>query len=88
MAQRAQRCDYRAVNPDFYPVIPAFAGRFTLAPVKTFPDERPDAAKRCGSQMLTQRGTSDKTAIDLYKDKITVVRYRRSDCGSAISQRP
>ena len=84
----AQRCDYRAVIPDFYPVILAFAGRFTLASVKTFPDERPDAAKRCGSQILAQRGTADKTVIDLYNDKVTAVRYRRSDCGSAFSQRP
>ena len=88
MAQRAQRCGYCAVIPDFHPVIPAFAGRFTLAQVKTFSDERPDACKRCGSQILTQRGTSDKTVTDLYKDNAAVVRCRRSDCGSAFSQRP
>ena len=57
--------------------------RFIPAPVKTFPDERPDACKRCGSQILTQRGTADKTVTDRYEEKVTTVRYQRSDCGSA-----
>ena len=29
--------------------------RFIPAQVKTFPDERPDAFKYCGSQIFTQR---------------------------------
>ena len=29
--------------------------RFIPAQVKTFPDERPDACKYCGRQILTQR---------------------------------
>ena len=33
--------------------------RFIPAQVKTFPDERPDACKYCGSQILTQHGTAD-----------------------------
>ena len=62
--------------------------RFIPAQVKTFPDERPDACKYCGSQILTQHGTADKTVIDLYEDKVTTVRYRCSDCESAFRQYP
>ena len=40
--------------------------RFIPAQVKTFPDERPDACKRCGSQILAQRGTADKSVTDFY----------------------
>ena len=29
--------------------------RFSFAQVNTFPDERPDACKRCGSPILTRR---------------------------------
>ena len=29
--------------------------RFIPAQVKTFPDERPDVCKHCGSQILAQR---------------------------------
>ena len=54
--------------------------RFIPAQVKTFPDERPDACKYCGSQILTQRSTADKTVTDFYEEKVTAVRYRRSDC--------
>ena len=61
--------------------------RFIPAQVKTFSDERPDACKHCGSQILTQRGTVDKTVTDFYYEKVTVVRYRRSDCGSAFRVR-
>ena len=50
-----------------------------------YPDERPDACKRCGSQTLTQRGTSEKSVTDFYEENVTVVRYRCSDCGSAFS---
>ena len=53
--------------------------RFTLAQVKTFPNERPDACKRCGSPILTPRGTAEKSATDLRVDRVTVVRRRRSD---------
>ena len=56
---------------------------FIPAQVKTFPDERPDACKYCGSQILTRRGTADKSVTDLYEDKVTVVRCRCSDCESA-----
>ena len=45
--------------------------RFIPAQVKTFPDERPDACKRCGRQILTQRGTADKSVTDLYEEKVT-----------------
>ena len=62
--------------------------RFIPAQVKTFPDERPDASKRCGSQILTQRGTAEKSVIDLYEDKVTVVRHRSSDCESAFTHCP
>ena len=62
--------------------------RFIPAQVKTFPDERPAACKRCGSQILTRRGTADKTVTDFYKEKVTVVRCRRSDCGSAFRHCP
>ena len=62
--------------------------RFILAQVKTFPDERPDACKRCGSQILTQHGTAEKSVTDLYIEKVTTVRYRCSDCGSAFRQYP
>ena len=34
--------------------------RFIPAQVKTFPDERPNARKRCGSPILAQRGTANK----------------------------
>ena len=54
--------------------------RFIPAQVKTFPDERPDACKRCGSPILTRHGTAEKSVTDLYVDKVTVVRYRCSDC--------
>ena len=40
--------------------------RFIPAQVKTFPDERPDARKYCGSQILTRHGTADKTVTDIY----------------------
>ena len=40
--------------------------RLIPAQVKTFPDERPNACKRYGSQILTRRGTSEKSVIDLY----------------------
>ena len=62
--------------------------RFIPAQVKTFPDERPDACKYCGSQILTQHGTADKTVIDLYEDTITAVRYRCSDCGRTFRHYP
>ena len=62
--------------------------RFIPAQVKTFPDERPDACKYCGSQIFTQRGAVEKSIIDLYEGKVTVVRYRRSDCGSAFRHCP
>ena len=62
--------------------------RFIPAQVKTFPDERPDACKHCGSQILTQRGTADKTVTDFYEEKVTVVRYRCSDCGRTFRQYP
>ena len=51
-------------------------------------DERPDACKRCGSQILTQRGTAEKSVIDLYDDKVTVIRYRCSDCGRTFRHYP
>ena len=35
--------------------------RFIPAQLKTFPDERPDACKRCGSQILTSAERSKKT---------------------------
>ena len=54
--------------------------RFIPAQVKTFPDERPDACKYCGGQILTQRGAVEKSVTDLYEDTVTVVRYRCSDC--------
>ena len=38
--------------------------RFIPAQVKTFPDKRPDACKRCGCLILTQRGTADKSVTD------------------------
>ena len=62
--------------------------RFIPAQVKTFPDERPDACKYCGSQILTQHGTADKTVIDLYEEKVTVIRYRCSDCGRTFRHCP
>ena len=62
--------------------------RFIPAQVKTFPDERPDACERCGSQILTKQGTADKTVIDLYEDKVTTVRYRCSDCGRTFRHYP
>ena len=62
--------------------------RFIPAQVKTFPDERPDACKHCGSQILTRHGTVEKSVTDLYEEKVTVVRYRCSDCESAFRQYP
>ena len=62
--------------------------RFTLAQVKTFPDERPDACKRCGSPILARHGTAEKSVTDLYVDKAATVRCRRSDCGRTFRQRP
>ena len=62
--------------------------RFTLAQVKTFPDERPDACEYCGSPILTPHGTVEKSVTDLCIEKVTVVRCRRSDCGSAFRQCP
>ena len=62
--------------------------RFIPAQIKTFPDERPDACKRRGSQILARHGTADKTATSLYDEKVTVVRYRRSACGSAFRRYP
>ena len=62
--------------------------RFIPSQVKTFPDERTDACKRCGSQILTRHGTAEKSVTDLYIEKVTTVRYRRSDCGSAFRQYP
>ena len=62
--------------------------RFIPAQVKTFPDERPDACKYCGSQILTQRSTADKTVTDFYEEKVTAVRCRRSDCVSAFRHCP
>ena len=62
--------------------------RFIPAPVKTFPDERPDACKYCGSQILTRRGPSEKSVTDLYEDKVATVRCRRSDCESAFRHCP
>ena len=62
--------------------------RFIPAQVKTFPDERPNACKRCGSQILTRRGAVEKSVIDLYEEKVTVVRYRRSDCGRTFRHYP
>ena len=62
--------------------------RFTLAQVKTFPDERPDACEYCGSQILTRHGTADKTVTDLYIEKVTTVRYRCSDCGRTFRHYP
>ena len=62
--------------------------RFIPAQVKTFPDERPDACKYCGSPILTKHGTADKTVIDLYEDKVTAVRYRCSDCGRTFRHYP
>ena len=53
--------------------------RFIPARVKTFPDERPDACKRCGSPILTRGGAADKSVTDLCEDKGATVRYRRSD---------
>ena len=62
--------------------------RFIPAQVKTFPDERPDACKCCGSQILTRHGTVEKSVIDLYEENVTVIRYRRSDCESAFGYCP
>ena len=62
--------------------------RFIPAQVKTFPDERPDARKRCGNPILTRRGTADKTVTALRVENVATVRCRRSDCGSAGRQRP
>ena len=62
--------------------------RFIPAQVKTLSDERPDACKRCGSQVLARRGTVEKSVTDLYEEKVTVVRCRRSDCGSAFRHCP
>ena len=62
--------------------------RFIPAQVKTFPDERPDACKYCGSPILTKHGTAEKSVTDLYVDKVTVVRYRRSDCERTFRQYP
>ena len=62
--------------------------RFIPAQVKTFPDERPDACKYCRSPILTKHGTADKTVTDLYIEKVTTVRYRRSNCESAFRQYP
>ena len=62
--------------------------RFIPAQVKAFPDERPDACKRCGSQILARSGTEDKSVTDLYIEKVTTVRYRRSDCESAFRHCP
>ena len=47
--------------------------RFIPAQVKTFPDERPDACKHCGSQILTRHGTAENSVTDLHVDKVTVV---------------
>ena len=60
--------------------------RFIPAQVNTFPDERPDACKYCGSQILTRHGNAEKSVTDLYVDKAASVRCRRSDCGSAFRQ--
>ena len=62
--------------------------RFIPAQIKTFPDERPDACKRRGSQILTRRGAVEKSVTDLCEEKVTVVRCRRSDCGSAFRHCP
>ena len=62
--------------------------RFIPAQVKTFPDERPDACKYCGGQILTQHGAVEKSVIDLYEDKVTTVRYRCSDCGRTFRHCP
>ena len=62
--------------------------RFIPAQVKTFPDERPDACKYCGSQILTQHGAVEKSVIDLYEDKVTTIRYRCSDCGRTFRHCP
>ena len=62
--------------------------RFIPAQVKTFPDERPDACKYCGGQILTQHGTAEKSVTDLYEDTVTVVRYRCSDCGRTFRHCP
>ena len=62
--------------------------RFIPAQVKTFPDEIPDACKRYGSQILTRHGTAEKSVTDLYVDKVTTVRYRRSDCGMTFRHCP
>ena len=40
--------------------------RFTPAQVKTFPDERPDARERRRNPILAQRGTTGKSATDIY----------------------
>ena len=39
--------------------------RFTVAQVKTFPDERRGACEYCGSPILARRGAEDKTVTDL-----------------------
>ena len=62
--------------------------RFIPAQVKTLHDERPDACKYCGSQILAQRGAVEKSVTDLYEDTVTVVRCRRSDCESAFRRCP
>ena len=62
--------------------------RFIPAQVKTFPDESPDACEYCGSQILTRHGTAEKSVTDLYEEKVTVVRYRRSDCGEDLQALP
>ena len=50
--------------------------RFIPAQVKPFPDERPDACKRCGSQIITRRGTADKPLTDLYTGRVDIARSR------------
>ena len=62
--------------------------RFIPAQVKTLPDERPDACKYCGSQILAQRGGAEKSVTDFCEEKVTVVRYRRFDGGSAFRHCP
>ena len=43
--------------------------RFIPAQVKTFPDERPDSCKYCGSPILAKHGTAEKSVADLHVDK-------------------
>ena len=45
--------------------------RVIPTPVKTLPDERPNACKRRGSPIFTRHGTVDKTVTDLRVDKVS-----------------